>query len=127
MTGSVPGRPSETGSVCVFGGRPNSVPHAENILLSVRSWTWTSRPMTIARNPSTAASESRHRRARPVPSRRLPAAADAIASPARRRGRSGAGLLGERPGPGVAGRSAGPTSVSPQGMLESRGCRRGWR
>ncbi len=42
MTGKVPGRPSETGSVWVFGGRPNSVPHAENILLSVESWTWTS-------------------------------------------------------------------------------------
>ncbi len=37
MTGSDPGSPSETGSVCVFGGRPNSVPHHENILLSVKS------------------------------------------------------------------------------------------
>ena len=35
ITGSVPGSPSETGSVCVLGGSPKSVPLDENILLSV--------------------------------------------------------------------------------------------
>jgi hypothetical protein len=43
----LPGIPSETGSVWVLGGSPKSVPQLVNILLSVVSWTWTSRPMMI--------------------------------------------------------------------------------
>jgi hypothetical protein len=52
MTGRVPGSPRQTGQTRVFG---SSVPSAggavgqeQNILESVRSWAWTSIPMTVS-------------------------------------------------------------------------------
>ncbi len=45
-TGSEPGRPSDTGVTCVFGGAPNSVGAPSNILLAVPSSTCTSMPIT---------------------------------------------------------------------------------
>src|ERR1051325_2480583 len=46
MTGSVPGRPRQTGQVCVFGGSPKLSSQPQNIFVRVFSWTWISRPMT---------------------------------------------------------------------------------
>src|SRR5205807_7638134 len=45
-TGSVPGRPRHTGHTLVFGGSPKRVEQPQKIFVLVRSWTWTSRPMT---------------------------------------------------------------------------------
>src|SRR5215471_9805046 len=45
-TGSVPGRPRQTGQTLVFGGSPKRVEQPQKIFVLVRSWTWTSRPMT---------------------------------------------------------------------------------
>src|SRR6267143_4921059 len=45
-TGSVPGRPRQTGHTLEFGGSPNRVAQPQKILVLVRSWTWTSKPMT---------------------------------------------------------------------------------
>src|SRR5208282_600987 len=47
MTGRTPGIPVQTGHVAELGGRPNCVLQPQNSLVQVRSWTWTSRPMTI--------------------------------------------------------------------------------
>ena len=48
ITGSAPGNPMHTGHVCVFGGAPNVVSHAQNILLRASNCTWTSRPMMVS-------------------------------------------------------------------------------
>ena len=45
-TGSVPGRPRQTGQVRVFGGSPKLSSQPQNIFVRVSSWTWISRPMT---------------------------------------------------------------------------------
>src|SRR5437879_53535 len=45
-TGRVPGRPRHTGQTLVFGGSPKRVEQPQKIFVFVRSWTWTSRPMT---------------------------------------------------------------------------------
>src|SRR5215469_10150433 len=45
ITGRAPGRPRQTGQVCVFGSAPNSTGEAQNILERVLSWTCTSKPM----------------------------------------------------------------------------------
>jgi hypothetical protein len=45
-TGSVPGRPRQTGQVNVFGGSPKLSAHEQNIFVFVESWTWISSPMT---------------------------------------------------------------------------------
>src|SRR6266849_3006539 len=45
-TGRVPGRPRQTGQTLVFGGSPKRVEQPQKILVRVRSWTWTSRPIT---------------------------------------------------------------------------------
>src|ERR1039458_8876391 len=45
-TGSGPGNPRHTGHTLVFGGLPNWVEQPQKILVLVRSWTWTSSPMT---------------------------------------------------------------------------------
>ena len=45
-SGSVPGRPRQTGQVSVFGGSPNDSAQPQNIFVLVASWTWISRPMT---------------------------------------------------------------------------------
>src|SRR5882724_12057124 len=45
-TGNAPGNPRHTGQTWVFGAAPNCVEHEQKILVVVRSWTWTSRPMT---------------------------------------------------------------------------------
>src|SRR5882724_11923775 len=45
-TGKAPGRPRHTGQTLVLGADPNLVEHEQKILDTVRSWTWTSRPMT---------------------------------------------------------------------------------
>jgi hypothetical protein len=44
-TGSEPGRPRQTGQVCVFGSAPNSVEQPQNIFETVFSSTCTSRPI----------------------------------------------------------------------------------
>src|ERR1700690_3395082 len=45
-TGSAPGRPRQTGHTLVFGGLPKRVEHEQKILVTVKSWTCTSSPMT---------------------------------------------------------------------------------
>ena len=45
-TGSAPGRPRQTGQVCVLGGSPKDSWQPQNIFVRVASWTWISRPMT---------------------------------------------------------------------------------
>ena len=45
-TGSAPGRPRQTGQTLVFGGAPKRLAQPQKALVSVRSWTWTSSPMT---------------------------------------------------------------------------------
>ncbi len=45
-TGSEPGRPRQTGQVCVLGSAPNTVEQPQNIFEAVFSSTWTSRPST---------------------------------------------------------------------------------
>src|SRR5258708_15128768 len=45
-TGSVPGRPRQTGQTLEFGESPKRVEQPQKIFVLVRSWTWTSRPMT---------------------------------------------------------------------------------
>src|SRR3989339_1244941 len=45
-TGSTPGIPRQTGQVWVLGAPPNFVEQPQNIFASVRSWAWTSSPMT---------------------------------------------------------------------------------
>jgi hypothetical protein len=47
MTGSDPGKPKQTGHVCVFGEAPNRVLHRQNSFVCVSSWTCTSKPITI--------------------------------------------------------------------------------
>src|SRR5205823_14122260 len=44
--GSAPGSPRQTGQTCVLGGAPNCVEQPQKIFDRVRSWAWTSRPMT---------------------------------------------------------------------------------
>ena len=49
MTGSAPGRPRQTGQTWVFGGAPSyAVEQPQNIFEAVRSWQWTSMPMTAS-------------------------------------------------------------------------------
>src|SRR5712692_11898473 len=45
-TGRVPGKPRHTGQTLVFGGSPKRVEQPQKIFVLVRSWTWTSRPIT---------------------------------------------------------------------------------
>src|SRR3954452_20942065 len=47
-TGRLPGRPRQTGQVCVLGGSPKLSVQPQNILVTVASWTWISRPMTVS-------------------------------------------------------------------------------
>ena len=47
-TGSVPGRPRQTGSVCVLGSAPNAADDHEKIFDCVASCACTSRPMTTS-------------------------------------------------------------------------------
>ena len=49
MTGSAPGSPRHTGQTWLFGRAPSyAVEHAQNIFEAVRSWQWTSMPMTAS-------------------------------------------------------------------------------
>jgi hypothetical protein len=49
MTGSVPGMPRQTGQTWLFGAAPAySAEQPQNILLAVKSWEWTSSPMTAS-------------------------------------------------------------------------------
>ncbi len=45
-TGRAPGIPRQTGQTLVLGGAPKRVEQEQKILVAVRSWTWTSSPMT---------------------------------------------------------------------------------
>src|SRR5580704_10161552 len=45
-TGRAPGRPRQTGQTLVLGGAPKRVEHEQKILPTVKSWTWTSSPIT---------------------------------------------------------------------------------
>src|SRR5580658_5259764 len=45
-TGRAPGRPRQTGQTLVLGGVPKRVEQEQKILDTVRSWTWTSSPIT---------------------------------------------------------------------------------
>ena len=45
-TGSAPGKPRQTGVVCVLGSAPKVTRAVENSLLVVSNCAWTSRPMT---------------------------------------------------------------------------------
>jgi hypothetical protein len=56
MTGSAPGSPRQTGHTWVFGGAPSyAVEQAQNIFDAVRSWQWTSIPMTASYRSRAAA------------------------------------------------------------------------
>ena len=46
VTGSVPGRPRQTGQVRVFGSSPKLSSQPQNIFVRVLSWTWISSPIT---------------------------------------------------------------------------------
>ena len=46
VTGSVPGRPRQTGQVRVLGSSPKLSAQPQNIFVRVLSWTWISRPIT---------------------------------------------------------------------------------
>ncbi len=48
ITGSEPGNPRQTGQVWVFGAAPKVARQPQNILVTVASWAWTSRPMTVS-------------------------------------------------------------------------------
>jgi hypothetical protein len=49
MTGNMPGMPRQTGQTLLFGDAPAySREQPQNILLAVRSWQWTSSPMTAS-------------------------------------------------------------------------------
>jgi len=48
ITGSAPGKPRQTGHVCVFSPAPKPVWQRQNIFEAVRSWAWTSIPMTVS-------------------------------------------------------------------------------
>src|SRR6202030_2648962 len=50
-TGRLPGRPRQTGHVCVFGGSPNDSSQPQNIFVTVASCTWISRPITGSSGP----------------------------------------------------------------------------
>src|SRR5271169_385653 len=57
-TGSEPGSPRHTGQTLLLGGAPKAAEHEQKILLRVRSWTWTSSPITgsyLARAPTAVA------------------------------------------------------------------------
>src|SRR5271154_3636883 len=45
-TGRAPGRPRQTGQTLEFGGAPKRAEHEQKILVTVRSWTCTSSPIT---------------------------------------------------------------------------------
>src|SRR6266700_5698821 len=45
-TGSAPGNPRHVGQTCVFGSPPYLFTQPQNAFDSVRSWTWTSSPIT---------------------------------------------------------------------------------
>src|ERR1017187_54719 len=45
-TGNGPGNPRHIGQTLLLGGSPNWVEQPQKILVRVRSWTWTSNPMT---------------------------------------------------------------------------------
>src|SRR5437868_5945060 len=45
-TGREPGRPKQTGQTLVLGASPKRVEHEQKILVTVKSWTCTSSPMT---------------------------------------------------------------------------------
>ena len=47
-TGSTPGYPMQTGQTLVFGSQPYWFGQPQNILLSVRTWACTSRPITAS-------------------------------------------------------------------------------
>jgi hypothetical protein len=47
-TGRAPGIPRQTGQTCEFGAAPKRVEHEQKIFVAVRSWTWTSRPITAS-------------------------------------------------------------------------------
>src|SRR3954468_333287 len=47
-TGSAPGSPRHTGQTFVFGGAPKVVEHPQKAFVAVRSWTWTSKPITTS-------------------------------------------------------------------------------
>src|SRR5918993_270698 len=47
-TGNAPGKPRHTGHTLVLGGSPNVVRLPQNILVRVRSWTCTSRRITVS-------------------------------------------------------------------------------
>ena len=46
VTGSVPGRPRQTGQVRVLGSSPKDSSQPQNILVRVASCTWISSPIT---------------------------------------------------------------------------------
>src|SRR4026208_1276270 len=49
IVGSAPGSPRQTGQTWVFGGAPSYVvEQPQNIFEAVRSWQWTSMPMTAS-------------------------------------------------------------------------------
>jgi hypothetical protein len=45
-TGSAPGKPRQTGQVCVFSPPPKPLAQRQNIFVRVFNWTWISRPTT---------------------------------------------------------------------------------
>src|SRR3982751_2429608 len=56
--GSAPGRPRHTGQTWVFGGAPNAVEQPQKIFVLVRSWAWTSSPMTGSQSPTGLTAEA---------------------------------------------------------------------
>jgi hypothetical protein len=46
ITGKLPGWPEHTGQIWVLVSAPKALAHEQNILLLVKSWAWTSNPIT---------------------------------------------------------------------------------
>src|SRR5919112_2072730 len=64
-TGNAPGKPRHTGHTLLLGGSPNVVRLPQNILVRVRSWTCTSKPITVSH--AISAPRPGHRRFAPAP------------------------------------------------------------
>jgi hypothetical protein len=48
ITGKLPGKPRHTGQVWLLGERPKAALQPQNIFDFVRSWAWTSTPITTS-------------------------------------------------------------------------------
>src|SRR5213082_422882 len=60
--GSAPGSPRQTAHTCVLAAAPNCVEQPQKIFERVRSWAWTSRPITGSKSAIGISAALQHRR-----------------------------------------------------------------